>query len=293
MAPRVPDIPAGTDLTGYSVFITGATAGIGLETARLYLRMNASPVYLGIRNLEKGKQIQQKLLEDKVIKQNNPNADVRLYRLDLASLESVKSFAKGFLAEVKSLDIAVLNAGVVFFNYVPTIDRMETTFQVNYLSNALLASYLVPLLTSTAVSTGKLAHLAFVSSEMQKVGSFGTKTVIPENENIIDWFNDKANHGMDRYNVSKLLLTAYANEIASQVDSRQIVVNSMCPGFVYTSLDDNLPFYAKYLVKGFRYMTAKTPVEGARAVALATLTGPDGSGKFYANGKVSPYVSPI
>ncbi|KAF3920741.1 hypothetical protein ABW20_dc0100165 [Dactylellina cionopaga] len=263
MAPKIPDIPTDVNLIGYSVLVTGGNAGIGFENARQYLQMSASPLYLAIH----------------------------IYQVDLSSFDSVTSFTKKFFEEVRSLNIAVLNAGLTVLKYIPTTDGMETTFQVNYLSNAMVATYLIPLLISTATPTGKQSHLTFVSSKMQTVGSFGTKKIIPEDKNIIDWFNDKENMGLDRYNVSKLLVTAYANEIASRVDAHQVVVNSMCPGLVQSGLDNNLPVLLKYAMKFVRSVVARTSSEGARAVTLATLVDTEGNGKFYTDGIITPPAS--
>ncbi|KAF3911343.1 hypothetical protein ABW21_db0208927 [Orbilia brochopaga] len=287
MAPRLPDIPTDTDFTGYKILIIGATAGIGLENARQYLQLNVATLYLGVRSIEKGELVKRELLEDPIVKQKNPHADIRLYEVDLASLKSVESFSKKFFEEVHTLNIAVLNAGVALLSYTPTIDGLETTYQVNYLSNALIATYLAPLLTSSAKSSGKLAYLAFVSSMMQNVGGFGTKKVISPEENILDWLGGPTNHAMDRYNITKLLITAYANEMASRIDSDYLVVNSMCPGLVQTGIDNNMPFFIKYPMKLIRSFAGRSPSEGARALTLATLVGREGNGKFYSDANVT------
>ncbi|KAK6521231.1 hypothetical protein TWF506_001456 [Arthrobotrys conoides] len=286
MAPRIPSIPSSTDLRGQSALVTGSNTGIGFENARQFLQLKASPVYLAVRNLEKGEEAKKLLLDDPEVKSKNPGAVVEIYQVDMASFESVAAFAKKF-SEVKKLNIAVLNAGVSFFKYIPTKDGYETVLQVNYLSNALLATHLLPLLKAGAADSGKPSHLAFVSSNMQHMTSLKKNTIKP-NENIIDWFNNKANFGMDRYNVSKLLLTGFTNELASKIDSSQVVVNSMCPGLVATNFDTNSPWYLKYLMKGVRSLMARTPSEGARALTLAAITGTEGNGKYYSDGKETP-----
>ncbi|KAF3904984.1 hypothetical protein AA313_de0201432 [Arthrobotrys entomopaga] len=288
MAPRLPQLPSSTDLSGLSVLVTGSNTGIGLENARQFLTLKASPVYLGVRNIEKGEEAKAQLLNDPIVKEKNPDAVVEIYLLDLASFESVKAFAKRF-SEIKTLNIAVLNAGVSFFRYVPSGDGYETVFQVNYLSNAFLAIYLLPLLKAGASASGTPSHLAFVSSKMQNLTALKKDSIGPQ-ENIIDWFNQKSNFGMDRYNVSKLLVTAFANELASKAnpDKTEVIVNSMCPGLVATNFDTNSPFLLKYFMKGLRSLIARTPSEGARALTLATLTGPDGNGKYYSDGKETP-----
>ncbi|KAK6534380.1 hypothetical protein TWF281_005703 [Arthrobotrys megalospora] len=286
MAPTLPRVPSSTDLSGQSVLITGSNTGIGFENARQFLELKASPVYLGVRSVEKGEEAKKQLLNDPNVKKNNPDAVVEVYQVDLASFDSVASFAKRF-SEVKKLNIAVLNAGLSFFKYVPTSDGYETVLQVNYLSNSLLAAHLLPLLKAGAAASGKPSHLAFVSSKMQNLTSLKKDSIKPD-ENIVDWFNNKANFGMDRYNVSKLLLTGFTNELASKVDGNQVIINSMCPGLVATNFDTNSPFILKYFMKGVRSLMARTPSEGARALTLAAVTGAEGNGKFYSDGKETP-----
>ncbi|KAK6502944.1 hypothetical protein TWF481_007983 [Arthrobotrys musiformis] len=286
MAPRIPSIPKTVDLTGQSVLVTGSNTGIGFENARQFLRLKASPVYLAVRSSTRGEAAKKLLLEDTIVKSENPGAVVEICEVDLASFDSIAKFAAKFNG-VKQLNIAVLNAGVSFFKYIPTSDGYETVLQVNYLSNALLATHLLPLLKAGAVASGKPSHLAFVSSNMQHMTSFKKTSIKPE-ENIIDWFNNKANFGLDRYNVSKLLLTGFTNEFASKVGSDQVIINSMCPGLVATNFDTNSPFILKYFMKGVRSLMARTPEEGARALTLAATTGPEGSGKYYSDGKETP-----
>ncbi|KAF3935176.1 hypothetical protein ABW20_dc0108670 [Dactylellina cionopaga] len=288
MAPSLPQIPSSVDLTGFSVLVTGSNTGIGFENARQFLELKASPVYLGVRSIERGEEARAQLLNDPNVKKKNPDAIVKVYQVDLASFDSVAAFAKKF-SEVKTLNIAVLNAGVSFFRYVPTVDECETVFQVNYLSNALLAAHLLPLLKSGASATGKPSHLAFVSSKMQNLTALKKDSISPQ-ENIIDWFNNKSNMGLDRYNVSKLLVTAFANELASKVEAAEekVIVNSMCPGLVATNFDTNSPLLLKYLMKTVRSVMARTPSEGARALTLAAVTGVEGNGKYYSDGKDTP-----
>ncbi|EGX43538.1 hypothetical protein TWF173_008040 [Orbilia oligospora] len=286
MAPRIPSIPSSTDLSGQSALVTGSNTGIGFENARQFLQLKASPVYLAVRSVERGQEAKKLLLDDPEVKKKNPGAVVEIYQVDMASFDSVAAFAQKF-SEVKKLNIAVLNAGVSFFKYIPTSDGYETVLQVNYLSNALLATHLLPLLKAGAAASGKPSHLAFVSSNMQHMTSLKKNTIKP-NENIIDWFNNRANFGMDRYNVSKLLLTGFTNELASKIDSSQVVINSMCPGLVATNFDTNSPWYLKYLMKGVRSLMARTPSEGARALTLAAITGTEGNGKYYSDGKETP-----
>lgn len=69
----------------------GGASGIGLETARVFALRNAH-VVIGARNIEAANEAKRTILKD------NEKAQVDVLKLDLASLQSIKAFADGFLA---------------------------------------------------------------------------------------------------------------------------------------------------------------------------------------------------
>src|ERR1700712_4959363 len=122
----VHDIP---DQTGKLAVITGATGGLGYETA-LALAGAGATVILSGRNAKKGADALQR------IRAVHPNADISYETLDLSSLASVADFANAFAARHDHLDILVNNAGVM----APpdrqlTADGFELQFETNYLSH--------------------------------------------------------------------------------------------------------------------------------------------------------------
>ncbi|XP_011051801.1 PREDICTED: retinol dehydrogenase 12-like isoform X2 [Acromyrmex echinatior] len=136
-----------TCLDGKTVVITGASDGIGKETARdLYAR--GARVILACRNMEKAN----KAVED--IKNNPPSrfsseyknnaGELAIYLLDLCSLKSVRDCAKNLLTNEAAIHILVNNAGVAAYPNKKTEDGNQMTLQVNHLGHFLLTLLLLP-----------------------------------------------------------------------------------------------------------------------------------------------------
>jgi NAD(P)-dependent dehydrogenase (short-subunit alcohol dehydrogenase family) len=145
------DIP---DLTGRLAIVTGATGGLGLETA-LALAGAGAEVILGGRNPAKGH------AAETLIRSRYAHADVRFETIDLADLASVRDFAKRMLAAGRPIDILVNNAGVMALpRREATVDGNEMQFGANYLSHFALTGRLLPLLSAASARVVQLASIA-------------------------------------------------------------------------------------------------------------------------------------
>ncbi len=147
------DIP---DQSGKLALITGATGGLGYETALALARAGADVVLTG-RNADKGAAALAR------IRAEVPNARISYESLDLSTLANVVSFAERFAAAHGHLDILVNNAGVM----APpqrelTADGLELQFATNYLSHFALTARLLPLLV--AASAPRVVPLASVAA---------------------------------------------------------------------------------------------------------------------------------
>ncbi|XP_051921631.1 retinol dehydrogenase 12 isoform X2 [Hippocampus zosterae] len=140
---------------GKTVLVTGANTGIGKETCREMARRGAR-VVMACRDLSRADQA----AED--IRKSTGNGNVVVRHLDLASLYSVRQFAKDFLDSEDRLDILINNAGVMMCPKWLTEDGFETQFAVNHLSHFLLTNLLLPKLKSSApsrvVTVSSIAH---------------------------------------------------------------------------------------------------------------------------------------
>jgi NAD(P)-dependent dehydrogenase (short-subunit alcohol dehydrogenase family) len=149
----VADIPS---QQGRLAVVTGATGGLGFETALALARAKAEVLVTG-RNLEKGR-VAVGRIQGAV-----PSAHVRFETLDLASLASIREFTAKLVADGRPLDLLVNNAGVM---QLPTQrlteDGFEMQFGTNHLGHFALTGLLLPLLREAeaprVVNVSSLAH---------------------------------------------------------------------------------------------------------------------------------------
>ena len=136
----------GRDLSGQRILITGGSAGLGAETARALAAHGAS-VVIAVRDLAKGERAAEAVRAGAA-----SNASVDLIELDLASLASVRACADKLVAEGKSLQVLIANAGVMACPQGTTEDGFETQFGTNHLGHFVFVNRLVPLLVAGAPS---------------------------------------------------------------------------------------------------------------------------------------------
>jgi NAD(P)-dependent dehydrogenase (short-subunit alcohol dehydrogenase family) len=130
---------------GKVILITGASSGIGVETARA-LYATGAHLFLPVRDVSKG----QAVAAD--IKASHPSSKgaIDVLELDLESLQSVRQCAAAFLSKSQQLNILICNAGVMATPEGRTKDGFETQFGINHLAHFLLFQVLKPtLLTSS------------------------------------------------------------------------------------------------------------------------------------------------
>lgn len=130
------DIP---DITGKTAVITGANSGIGYEIA-LELYKSGAHVILACRDRNKAQQAVVQILS------SSEKGTVRAAHLDLADLDSVKSFSEWLSDQYNSLDILINNAGVMYPPAATTVTGYELQFATNFLGHFALTARLFGLL---------------------------------------------------------------------------------------------------------------------------------------------------
>jgi NAD(P)-dependent dehydrogenase (short-subunit alcohol dehydrogenase family) len=149
------EVLAGIDLKGKRFLITGASSGIGLETARSLVSHGASVVG-AVRNLAKA-ELATASVRDAA---SQRGGSLELIDLDLASLQSVRACADKLLADGQPFDAIIANAGVMATPFGRTIDGFEVQFGTNHLGHFALINQIEPLLADNGrlVVLSSLAH---------------------------------------------------------------------------------------------------------------------------------------
>lgn len=142
-------VVAGVDLTGRRAIVTGASSGIGVETARALASAGAE-VTLAVRSADDG----QRTADD--ISATTGNKQVRVEPLDLADQASVMAFVAGWSGP---LHLLVNNAGVMMTPELRTPEGWELQLAVNHLGHFALATGLHP-----ALEAAHRARVVVVSS---------------------------------------------------------------------------------------------------------------------------------
>ncbi|WP_159980522.1 MULTISPECIES: SDR family oxidoreductase [unclassified Novosphingobium] len=152
------DIP---DQSGKLAIVTGATGGLGLETALELAAAGAEVILVG-RNEAKGR------AAGALIRSRHEDAQVRFEIADLARLASVTAFAGRMLAAGRPIDILVNNAGVMALpKRETTVDGFEMQLGTNYLSHFALTARLLPLLTAAKARVVQLSSMAHRSGKIR------------------------------------------------------------------------------------------------------------------------------
>jgi NAD(P)-dependent dehydrogenase (short-subunit alcohol dehydrogenase family) len=243
--------PAG--MAGKTVFVTGATSGIGLETALGLARLGAR-VIVGARDEARGKAVVE------AITGAGGRAEVQL--LDMASFASVRRAAEQLLRAYPSLDVLVNNAGTVFKEHQLTADGFERTWQTNFLSHVLLTRLLLPALRRApkprVVNVSSIAHTSAK----------------------INWENlgyEGEFRGIKAYGQSKLAQILFTGELARREPG--ISVTALHPGAIATKIWRPAPLFLRAILAVILPSAAK----GARPVIrLASAPEVEGvSGKYF------------
>jgi len=225
--------------------VTGASSGIGLETARGLAR-EGFEVVIAVRDLAKGEAARAEIAG------SVPGAVLHVLPLDLASHASIRGFASEVEARYSHLDVLVNNAALVPAARVLTQDGFETQFGVNHLGPFLLTMLLLPRLRASAAG-----RVVVVSSSVHR----GAKL------DFDDLQSERSYSQIRTYAQSKLMNMLFVRALARRLEGSGVTVNALHPGVVATALARDFPAPFRWMAKLF----FASPAKGARtSIWLAT-----------------------
>ncbi|WNG15130.1 SDR family oxidoreductase [Cystobacter fuscus] len=249
-------------------FITGATSGIGLESARGLARQGATVVLAG-RDPGRGEAA---LAE---VRRTVPDAKLDLMLADLTSLASVRKLAEDFQRKYSRLDVLLNNAGLIIDRRKATSDGFEATFATNHLAHFLLTHQLLELLKASGAS-----RVVNVSSEGHRLGSLGF---------LDDLQAERGGYSPMRvYGNSKLANILFTRGLKRRLEGTKVTTNSLHPGVVRTGFGLNSEGILKHLMKLVAPFLLSAEGGARTSVYLASSPEVEGvSGRYFIKSKVA------
>jgi NAD(P)-dependent dehydrogenase (short-subunit alcohol dehydrogenase family) len=209
------EIIEGIDLSGSVAVVTGATTGLGRETARALAAAGAQVIVCG-RSAEKCAASVDAILEA------HPDASLEIEPFDLGELATVRAGADAILARHPQLSILVNNAGVMFTPEGRTADGFETQFGTNHLGHFVLTNRLLP-----ALRAGAPSRIVNLSS-----AGHGFSDILWDDPNYDVRPYDK----FEAYGQSKTANVLFSVALDSRLAAERVRSNAVHPGMIMTDL---------------------------------------------------------
>ncbi len=239
------------------IFITGATDGIGKQTA-LELAKTGAEVILHGRNTARGRESIEEIIEQ------SGNRKITYENADLASLAQVNKLAARLKEKYDSLDVLINNAGVFKRGQTFTKDEVETTFGVNHLAHFSLTVQLLPLMLQS--KQGRVVTVSSIAHSNSPKIPFDD---LSEINSYIDY---------SAYSLSKMANILFSIELAERLKDTTVTSNSLHPGVITTKL----------LHEGFG-ISGSSVEEGCKTSVFLAIDESlsDVSGNYFINSKAS------
>jgi NAD(P)-dependent dehydrogenase (short-subunit alcohol dehydrogenase family) len=251
----------GNSLKGRTAIVTGASSGIGVETARV-LALAGANVTLAVRSVEAGEKVKAQLLA--TLPQGSGTLEVK--PLDLSDLASVRAFTAGD----GPLDLLVNNAGVMATRLKVSAQGFELQMGTNHLGHFLLTALLQPRLARSSA-----ARVVVVSSALHRRGTGASVLATLDSDK---GFARRKFTGFGTYGDSKLANVLFAKGLAQRLP-KNVTALSLHPGVINTNLSRDMGVIgAIYRAIGGLFMKsveqgAATTVYAASAPQLADKSG--------------------
>ena len=197
-----------SEMKGKRVVVTGASRGIGRETALAIGRMGAD-ISLVVRDEARANTVAEEV--------RALGAEVDVFVADLSSMADIRRMAEGLLEKHDRIDVLVNNAGALLMDRQVTKDGYEATFATNHLGYFLLTELLLD-----AVKKAPAGRIVNVASDAHHRGTidFG------------DLMSEKGYAGWRAYGASKLANILFTSELARRIEGTGVTANSLHPGVI-------------------------------------------------------------
>jgi NAD(P)-dependent dehydrogenase (short-subunit alcohol dehydrogenase family) len=248
-------------MEGRVCVVTGATAGIGKESARALAKMGATVVIVARDAAKSARTVDE--IETEV-----PGAKLDVVLADFASLGAVRDAAAEIGRRYRAIHVLMNNAGVATKTRMITIDGYEQIFAVNHLAPFLFTRELMPLLRAGAPS--RIVNVASMAERNNPI-------------DFDDLQSEKQFGGFRVYGKSKLANVMFTYQLAARLAGTGITANCLHPGAVATDMLKKIPWLLYAIISPFLL----TPEQGAvTQVYLASSPAVEGvSGGYYIKSK--------
>jgi NAD(P)-dependent dehydrogenase (short-subunit alcohol dehydrogenase family) len=257
------DVLAGVDLSGKRVLVTGVSAGLGVETARV-LAAHGADVVGAARDLAKAEGATAVVREAAA----KSGGSLSLVALDLADLASVRAAADALVADGRTFDLVIANAGVMAPPFGTTADGFETQFGTNHLGHFVLINRIASLLKagSRVVSLASSGH-RFSDVNLEDP-SFETTEYVP----------------FEAYGRSKTANILFAVEFDRRHKDRGVRAAAVHPGGIQTELARHLD--PAFIQQWIDQLNAQAAAAGQPPIEWKTI--PQGAATSVWAGVVAP-----
>ena len=265
------DVLSGVNLKGKRIFVTGVSAGLGVETARA-LAAHGARVVGAARDLGKA-EVATAGVRDAAAA---AGGRFEMVALDLANLKSVRTCADALLARGEPFDVVIANAGVMATPFGHTADGFETQFGTNHLGHFVLVNRIAPLIRAG----GRLVNLSSAGHRFANVDL--------EDPN----FERTPYDPFVAYGRSKTANILFAVAFDQRHRARGIRAAAVHPGGIHTELGRHMdPSHAQSMVEQINkqlaaegkppYQWKTIPQGAATSVWAAIVASPDEVGGRY------------
>lgn len=234
------------DLQGQLIVITGATSGIGYETARLYASHGASLLLIN-RNKEKSEKLKAELeLEFKGV--------YAYFIADFSKLSDIHAAADHLSSLEQDITVLIHNAGVYNTHKRFTGDGIEEVFQVNY-----LAPFIITYKLQNKLMGQPHARILYVNSEGHRFALAGLK---------LDYLRWDTQHytGLKSYGSAKTAQLLSLFPFSRNFAGSNVTINAMHPGDVLTNMGENNGRLYKFFKHRVINPSSRSPLLSAQAL---------------------------